>query len=72
MNASRTSASSWWKLQYPAASATRAPRLSADDSTDDESSPPPPSLSSDESIRPGGGVLGVLEAEVMVTIDPTL
>ena len=46
--------------------------LSADDSTDDESSPQPPSLSSDESIRPGGGVLGVLEAEVMVTIDPTL
>jgi len=42
--------------------------LSADDSTDDESSPQPPSLS----IRPGGGVLGELEAEVMVTIDPTL
>ena len=49
--------------------------LSADDSgdsTDDESSPPPPSMSSDESIRPGGGVLGVLEAEVMLTIDTTL
>ena len=42
--------------------------LSADDSTDDASSPQPPSLS----IRPGGGVLGELEAEVMVTIDPTL
>ena len=37
-------------------------------SADDESSPQPPSLS----IRPGGGVLGELEAEVMVTIDPTL
>ena len=57
---------------YHAASATCAPKLSADDSTDDESSPQPPSLSSDESIRPGGGVLGGLEAEVMVTIDPSL
>ena len=72
MNASRTSASNWKKLMYHVASATIAPRLSADDSTDDASSPPPPSLSPDESVRPGGGVLGVLEAEVMVTIDPTL
>ena len=53
---------------YHTARATCAPKLSADDSTDDE----PPSLFSDKSIRPGGGVLGELEAEVMVTIDPTL
>ena len=53
---------------YQTARAACNPRLSADDSTDDESSPQPPSLS----IRPGGGVLGELEAEVMVTIDPTL
>ena len=57
---------------YQTARAACNPKLSADDSTDDESSPQPPSLSSDESIRPGGGVLGELEAEVMVTIDPTL
>ena len=57
MNASRTSASSWKTLMYNVASATVAPRLSADDSTDDASS-----LSPDESVRPGGGVL----------IDPTL
>ena len=57
---------------YHRASAAVAPMLSADDSaTEDASSPPPPSLSPDESVRPGGGVLGVLEAEVMVTIDPT-
>ena len=72
MKASRTSASSWKRLMYHAASAKVAPRLSADDSaddsTDDASSPPPPSLSPDESIRPGIGVLGVLDAEVMVTI----
>ena len=66
MNASRTSASSWKKLMYHVAAATVAPRLSSDDSTDDASS-----LSPDVSIRPGGGVLGVPEAEVMVSIDPT-
>lgn len=66
MNASRTSASTWKKLMYHVAAATVAPRLSADDSTDDASS-----LSPDVSIRPGGGVLGVPEAKVMVSIDPT-
>ena len=66
MNASRTSAPTWNKLMYHVAAATVAPRLSSDDSTDDASS-----LSPDVSIRPGGGVLGVPEAEVMVSIDPT-
>ena len=58
---------------YNVASATVAPRLSADDSTDDASSLSPGGrLSPDESVRPGGEVLGELEAEVMVTIDRTL
>ena len=68
MNASRTSSSTSSMDTITAAVPGVRLGLSADDSTDDESSPQPPSLS----IRPGGGVLGELEAEVMVTIDPTL
>ena len=65
MNASRTSASTLKKLMYHVAAAAVAPRLSSDDPSDDASS-----LSPDVSIRLGSE-LGVPEAEVMVSIDPT-